>query len=362
MEELLSSVPTKPFFLHRGELIEGEIVSIGDKEVVLDLGTKSEGLISKKDFTEDQKSKLKIGDKLKAYVIEFENDSGMVIMSFNQGKQVTQSRNSQDRERSSFKTSPVWNKLNQSKNQNNKITVNIIELNKGGLIAEFEGVRGFLPSSQIGDETIKLLIVSPRAELTGLDILVNVIEVDQSSNRLIFSQKVTQSPVNLDAYQENQKLTGEILAVLPFGLLIKIEPNTGGLVLSSEAAWEKVEDLNNLFKVGQQVETVVVNKEKELGRLNLSIRKAAEDPFTKIAEKFQADDVISGVVSAVNPTGISFTLSEGVEGFMPSNKQEAGIDYEIGKKISLLVDSVDANKRRVNVAPFLTTTKGLIYK
>lgn len=345
MEELLASLSSTPLQVSRGQEIEGEIVSISDREITLDLGAKSEGVISAKDLTPLQKENFKIGDKIKAYVIVPEGDSGQIILSFNKAAPTKTG--------GPRKNSLVWDRFASLKDQNSLITGKVMELNKGGVIIEVDGIRGFLPSSLIG-----------KSALTALnegEVKAKISEVDQGSNRLILTQKGLEDEPNLSQFKAGQKIEVEIVAILPFGLVAK-GGEVYGIIFGGEVSWERKDDLNKDFKVGQKLETVVLEVESDLGRLNLSLRALTKDPFEEKSAQYSGDDTVKGVVSQVIPNGLVITLEDGLEGFMPSSKIEPGTKYEAGQNITATVDSVDKNRRRINLAPFITSTAGLIYK
>lgn len=353
MEELLASQTKKPLNLFRGQEIEGEIVVKGNKDLILDLGTKSEGTLSIRDLSSDQLENLKVGDKLKAYVILPENESGQVILSL---KPYSASKPSKGR-------GINWDRFIQAQKQQTKLNGKVIEVNKGGLIIEIDGVRGFLPNSQVGFE---LLAKSGKGleDLIGQSLTVAVIEIDEAQNRLIFSQRGQVSDEvlgKLKGFKNGQKVTGQIVAILPFGLVVDLD-GVEGLVFISDVAWEKVEDLPSLYKVGQEVEVMVLGADDELGRVNLSIKHLSEDPFAKLSEKFAPDEVVKGEVVEVSAGGVVVKLEGGIEGFLPLSKADPDTSYEAGRTLTLLVDGIDTQRRRINLAPFVTTTEGLIYK
>lgn len=354
MEELLASQTKKPLSLLRGQEIEGEIVSKGDKEIILELGTKSEGIVPSRDFPKSQLDNLKVGDKLKAYVIQLENESGQVVLSLHPA----QAKVSLSRHRGLN-----WAKFIQAQNQKRQLNGKVMEVNKGGLIVETDGVRGFLPNSQVGFELLSKSSTGME-DLIGQDLHISVIEVDENNNRLIFSQRGQVSQEILDSlkqYKNSQKVKGKIVAILPFGLVINLD-GVEGLTFISDVSWDKVEDLSTLFKVGQEIEAQVLGVDEELGRVNLSIKHLTSDPFSKIAEIYPADEVVKGEIIEVSVSGVVVKLEDGIEGFLPASKMAPDTSYEVGKVISLLVDSVDAQRRRINLAPFITSTEGLIYK
>lgn len=350
MEELLASLANKQISLSRGQQIEGEIVAITDKELVLDLGTKAEGVLPIRDLSLAQAKDLKVGDKLTTYVETPENEAGQVILSL--VLKLPEKKSSYGE-----RLTPQWSKLMQAQSQQSLITASVIEFNKGGLIVEVEGLRGFLPSSHLGYEALKL------SDLVGGTLKVTVLEIDKANNRLIFTQK---SPMDegtkklFDAIKIGSQVKGKVKFSLPFGLIVELNGGLGGLIPISEVSWEKIDDLSN-FKEDSEVEAKVIGKDEESGRINLSIKALLEDPFSKLSQEYKVDEVIKGEVSNVSPSGVVVKLKDNIEGYLPTSKM-GKVDFEVGKPMNFLVDSVDNVRRRVNLAPFVTSTSGLIYK
>lgn len=353
MEELLASQNKKIVNLFRGQQIEGEIVSLTNKEIILDLGTKSEGILQKREILEGKE--LKVGDKINVFVSQTENEHGQVILSTS--FQVKSTGGFMGKSRGT-----VWNKFIQAQNQKTKLQGKVLEVNKGGLIVEVEGSRGFLPNSQVGFELLSKAS-GGMEDLIGQNLNFTVIEVDQTNNKLIFSQRGQVSDdvkKKLSNFKKDQKVTGKIVAILPFGLVVDVT-GVEGLVFISDVSWEKVEDLSLIYKVGDETSVQVLGSDADLGRLNLSIKHLAEDPFAKLAEQFPADEVVKGEIESVSADGVTIKLKDGVEGFLPASKKGSAT-YAAGESVKLLVDSIDSKRRRVNLAPFVTTTEGLIYK
>ena len=353
MADLLAKQDSKPVTnlkLERNQEIEGEIILIGSSEIILDLGSKSEGVLSVKDFSDEQLINLNVGDKIKAFVMRTENESGQVVLAMNKAVQ-TSGRGGHQKN---------WDRFITAKNRAQIFKGKALELNKGGLIVEVEGVRGFLPSSQV-----TLSQASKIDELVGNDLQVSVIEVDPGQNRLIFTQKAAVSEETkklLSTVKPGDKLSGKVAAILPFGVFVSLDSGLEALAHISELSWDKVEDPGTLFKAGQEVTGVVTSVDLITGRVNFSLKQATVDPFTESAKDFQPEDVVSGTVVKVSPIGVSLELDGGIEGLIHASKMESDMDYPIGKKVTCLVDTIDTQKRRINLVPFVTSTKDLIYK
>lgn len=356
MADLMAKASTKQVSLARGSQITGEVITVSDAEVVLDLNSKTEGLLPKNELSEDEFKALKPGVKMEVFVIAFDNKSGQAIVSLNPpGKTV----------RMSEMQTKKWQRVMRAYQQRSRVNGRAVEVNRGGLVVEVDGNRGFLPSSQLSFEKIKEIGKQGGLEsLIGKDLSLAVIEVDPGANRLIFSNR-TETPVGLKErlvhYNVGQKVKGKVAAVLPIGICCDIE-GIEGLILAADVSWERIEDLQSKFAVGQEIEAAVAGVDESTGRVNLSLRQLTSDPFEELAAQYQVDDVVKGTITNITQNGMNVALEKGVEGFISSASIESGMEYEIGLTTSFLVDSIDKQRRKINLAPFLTSTKGLIYK
>lgn len=366
MEELLKSTGYKIPVLKRGQEVKGKVVSVSKSEIILDIGAKSEGIIYGREVAAnpDLLMTLSPGDSLEATVIYPENEQGQVVLSLRKHSGIRR-----------------WTELEDKKDTGEVIDVIVSEINRGGLICEYFGIRGFLPASQ-------LLQVSSR-DLIGKRLSVSIIEAEQSTNRLIFSQK-TQETKDLTAIKKiltkikiGEKYAGKITAVLPFGIFVEIQadkdaaksthskpgepgPDAGlgkieGLVHISEITWEKVDDPAKGFTVGQSLEVMVVSKDDEAGRLNLSVKQLSVDPFAQVAGKYSKDQKVSGKVTKVTPYGVFISLEDGLEGLMHISKIPPNMSLSVGDKVDCEVESVDVATRRVALVP-IETAKPILYR
>lgn len=354
MEQLLASSSLKPKIFYRGEQVEGKILALTDTDVIIDLGTKAEGVLSRRDLAPEKLERLKPGDTLQAFVLIPESESGQTILSIY--------KQSDKGGKWAVDQAKKWRKFLIAYDQKKQLKGRAVEMNKGGLVVDIEGVRGFLPSSHISLGYLSNL--GNLNDLIGREFPVTVLEVDPENNKLILSSRLELdegTKVKLDSFKVGEEVLGKVAGILPFGLSVNLD-GAEGVVFSQEVSWETGEDWNQEFKVGQEVKAKITGKDDTLGRLNLSIRQLTQDPFEEIFGQFQTDDVVSGVVTEVTQNGIKIQLDKGIEGYVTPGKIEHGITYEAGQKTNFLVESVDKKNRRINLAPFITSTVGLIYK
>lgn len=349
----LMSASAPPKKLYRGQEVEGKVISVSDREVILDLGTKAEGLMSKNDLPQDKRDQVKIGDVLKSYVIAPENESGQVALTLQKELTFgTRMRNVGGKKGIDLKK---WQKLFQARDQKTTVSGKVLEANKGGVVVDVDGMRGFLPTSQINLSKIT-------GEIIGQHLKLYVIEIDINDNRLVLSTRGkvdAETLAKIVKLEVGQEVLGKIVSIAPFGLIIDLN-GVEGIIYSKELSWTEDANLED-FNLGEEIKAKIVSKDESTGRVNLSVRQMEEDPFTDLVKDFQPDDVVSGLIKEVTQNGVVVEL-DGVEGFVTTNKIEQGKQYVVGEKVSFTIDNIDTNKRRINLAPFLTSTKGLIYK
>lgn len=334
MEELLAEVEDDQFGLKRGNIVEGTIISISPKEVLVDIGKKSFGIVSNWELEQvkDYVRMLKTGDRVVAQVNSPENDSGYAVLSL---------RKSSSERR--------WKILSEKKETGEDIEVLGLEMAKGGLLVEWQNLRGFIPATQID-------IASNNPSIyVGRRLKVRVLEIDPSINRLVLSQKAAVLGISpeimrkkLEKIKSNERLHGVISGIAPFGLFVNID-GLEGLVHISEIAWEKVENPANFYKIGEKVEVVVLDVNQEERKLNLSIKRLMPDPWKNILDRFPIDSIVTGKIVRLAPYGAFVQLETGIEGLIHISKIPTNLGPTIGQKIECIVEKVDPVKRKISL-------------
>lgn len=369
MADLLASTGYHIPTLRSGQEVRGKIISLTHSEMLLDIGAKSEGIIFGRELASvmDYVKQLSVGDEIEATVVYPENDAGQVVLSL--------------RKHSAEKR---WLELEEARNENADIDVVALEANRGGLICEWSGIRGFLPASQIASG-------GNLEEMIGKTTKARVIEADKATNRLILSQKVPDkadlekikkllSKVNI-----GDKFEGIVSAVLPFGLFVEIKTKGSngakgskgtegggadadgskvkleGLVHISEISWEKIDDVAKYFNVGDNVSVMVIDKDEQGGKLSLSIKQLADDPFTTVSAKYSKDQEVAGTVSKVTPYGVFINLEGGIEGLVHVSKIPPNESWEVGDKVECIIEAIDAAARRISLVP-VVREKPILYR
>lgn len=325
MEELLAKEEYQPRSLTRGQIIEGTIISITPKEILVDVGAKAEGIILSREI-EMPMSNFKVEEKIFAYVLDPEGDAGQVILSLKRAGNIRS-----------------WQILNDALRDKTELKVKPMESNRGGVLVNFEGLRGFIPSSQ--------LQTTLEESLKKDSLTVKVIELDKFNNKIVFSEKDSvnkKKTQDVGKVKQGEIYSGSVSKIASFGLFIILESGVEGLVHVSEIAWEKVFDPASLYKVGDEVTVKVLSTDKELNRINLSIKQATSDPWETAHERYIPGNKVKGMINKVTPTGMVVRLEPGVEGIVNITEEESK-KFAVGDKVELVVESLSLETQRVSL-------------
>jgi len=343
MEDLLKKTGYRLFGLKRGDFIEGRITEIKKRMVLIDVGAKTDGIVVGKDYIEvlDYIQELKPGDTVLAYVKQSENENGQAVLSLR--KAAADWR---------------WKFFEEKASTGETVKVKPFQLNKGGMIVQAKGLQGFIPTSQFSKKAQSHL-----EDLMNKILKVKVIEVDRKNNRLIFSERLV-SEAKLIAKKKKllakikigDVVEGEVVSISPFGVFIKTKKpvvDLDGLVHISEVAWEKVENPEDYFQVGQKIKAKVIGIEKETGRLNLSVKQLKPDPWQKAKDKYQPGKKLKGEVVSLAPFGAFVKFEPGVNGLLHISKIPVDFNINIGDKIDVEIENVDPENRRMSLSLIL---------
>lgn len=354
MEDLLKNEGVELFGLKKGQDVKGKITAIKSKAIYIDIGGKTDAVVAGKEFefVKDYASDLKEGDEIEVQVKQPESDKGQILVSIRGAA-----------------SGYGWNYFEEKLKNGGEVSVFGKELNRGGtvVIAPF-GFFGFIPGSQIGSK-----YDADPEKLLGKKVKAKVLEVDQTKNRLVFSERLVSEPDKvgeeasaMEHLEVGEVFEAEVVRVEPFGVFVKIDQDKNGVVLHleglvhiSEISWEKVDNVSGMFRPKDKVKVKLINKSE--GRLQFSIKRLVSDPWENIAEKYPQDKEIDGVVVRVANYGVLVKLETGVEGLVHISKLSGGVTFKEGDKIQVYIESIDVVKRKISLGLVLSE-KPLIYK
>ena len=238
----------------------------------------------------------------------------------------------------------------------------VVEYNKGGLLADCLGLRGFIPLSHLdrvhfANDIAKFAAGSESELKASLKVLsgkvlkVKIIEMDKSKNRLVLSEKDALGAYSEEARHEKlakikagDVLEGIVTGIMPFGVFVDLD-GVEGLVHISEIAWEKVNHPSNYFAVGSTVQVKVLGIDGESGKLALSVKRLTENPWEKAEEKYKVGTKVQGVVSKVVPFGAFVNLEKGLDGLV--HVSETSGPLKEGEEVTAVVTQVDAENQKL---------------
>ena len=357
MEELLNEQATEIRSLKHGDVVEGSVVRIDKDEILVDIGAKSEGVISNRELygrnTESQ-PQLSIGDVVLVYVLQPESPEGHAVLSLR--------RAGLERK---------WRSMQEQLDAGVIIEAPVIDHNKGGLIVDC-GIRGFVPISQIVDFPRRPQNEQPRdaaqeiAEklqpYVGRKLRLKILEVNRKANRLILSEKVAlyeerreKRDELFSSLQVGQKVTGTVRSIAPFGVFIDLG-GIDGLVHKSELSWNKVNNPESGYHVGEEVEAEVIDINHERGRISLSIRRLQPDPWSSTVADLKVGDIIDGTVTKIVNFGAFVRVRDGLEGLIHiselSHQRVAhpGDVVHEGQTLKLKIISLEQERHRLGLS------------
>jgi small subunit ribosomal protein S1 len=357
MEELLAEQDADIKSFKHGDVVEGTVVRIDRDEILVDIGAKSEGVVSNRELYgrhAESAPQLGVGDVVLVYVLQPESQEGHVVLSLRRAGLERKWRSMQEQ----FETGAI-------------IDAPVIDHNKGGLIVDC-GIRGFVPISQIVDFPRRPQNDQPRdaaqeiAEklqpYVGRKLRLKILEVNRKANRLILSEKVAlyeerreKRDELFSSLQVGQKVSGTVRSIAPFGVFIDLG-GIDGLVHKSELSWNKVNNPESGYKVGDQVEAEVIDINHERGRISLSIRKLQPDPWHSTVADFKVGDVIDGTVTKLVNFGAFVRVRDGLEGLIHiselSHQRVAhpGDVVHEGQTLKLKIISLDSERHRLGLS------------
>jgi small subunit ribosomal protein S1 len=299
MDSLLEAHPVEQ--LKTGDVVEGLIKSIKKHEVWIDLGPRGLGVVLRREVGHGQK--LEVGQKTTVSVVDAEMDEGYALLSMR--------RAAKDK---------GWDELQRIFDDKETVEISPYDANRGGLLVELEGIRGFLPVSQLAaghyprvSGADKDEILQKLNALTKKSIKCRILDISRKDNKLIFSEKeaVRDEMQNMfTKLKVGDSVEGVVTGVIDFGAFVNVD-GIEGLIHISEISWERVEDPKDYVKIGDKIEAKIIAIDKD--RLSLSLKQMQEDPWLKEVSNFKKGDSVEGKVTRITPFGAFVQLSPAVE-------------------------------------------------
>jgi small subunit ribosomal protein S1 len=347
MDELMKKSPelTHP---KAGETVDGTITTITKNKILVDIDGINTGIISGKEAHDSAGTlkSLQAGDTVSAYVLEEEDEDGLIVLSLRRASQ-----------------EKTWSRFKTAYKEHDTITVVPNEANKGGLLLNIDGIKGFIPVSQLAplhyprvDGADAAQILARLQKLVGVELKCRVINIDEDGGKLILSEKAAIADSREDALkglEPGQKIKGKVSGIVKFGIFVAFD-GIEGLVHISEIAWGHVKDPSDYGKLGQEVEVLVIGKEKD--KISLSMKRLTPDPWIEASKKYKVGTTVEGQVSRITPFGAFVKLDDEINGLIHVSEVAEGENIDVGAslkiadKVTAKIISIDSDEHRVGLS------------
>lgn len=354
MEALLAENDYAFRSVRRGETVEGTVVRVDPDEILVDIGLKSEGVIPQREFLSEtlEEEPLHVGDRTLVYVIQPEGSEGHAVLSLRRAHL----------ERS-------WRDIEDLFNRGAMIEAPVVDHNKGGLIVDVKGVRGFVPVSQVLDlrniarqDGESEEVAQTLAAMNGRRLPLKIIEINRSRNRLILSeraavqeQRTLRKDELIDQLQPGQVRRGVVSNLTNFGAFVDLG-GADGLVHVSELSYNRVNHPSEILRVGQDVDVMVLSVDRDTKKIALSLKRAMPDPWTTVEEQYHVGQVVPATITKLAKFGAFAKVEDGLEGLIHLSEltdqpvQDPAQVVQEGQPVNVKIIHINMQRRRLGLS------------
>lgn len=325
--------------IEAGSTLSGKVLSVKKNEILVDIGPHGVGMVTRREIGFGKK--YQVGDEVVVSVIDPEMPNGTPLISLRKAA----------KERS-------WDEIQKVVDEGKTITVIPYEANRGGLLIEFEGVRGFMPVSQLSTEhyprtSDKDEILRRLRALIGTEIKVQIIDADQKGSKLIFSEKEAVKDglaSRLTNLKVGDEVEGVVTGIVDFGAFVNVD-GIEGLVHISEISWERIAQVSDRLKIGDKIKARIINIDND--RLSLSIRQTTPDPWLKEVKKFSVGQEVEGTIARITPFGAFVQISPAVEALVHVSELGENVNpeklFKQNEKRQFVILEINIDNRKIRL-------------
>jgi ribosomal protein S1/(E)-4-hydroxy-3-methyl-but-2-enyl pyrophosphate reductase len=344
MHDLMDEIEKSLRLPRSGEIVNGEVIQVSNREVVVNLGCKKDGIIPRDEFSLEGDQELtdlfKEGDEIQAKVLKTDDGDGNILLS-----------------KKKLEVNEHWDEINGALDNKSFVNAKIVKEVKGGVIAVYKEVSGFIPLSQLSDK-----FIDNAAEFMGKTLPVRVTRVDQKRNKVVFSHKAYLSEERQKKVQEiwdslhvGDVVEGTVMRFTEYGAFVDIG-GLDGLLHISEISWGKLKHPQEALKIGEKVQVKILSMNTEKGKISLGLKQNRPEPWTIIDEKYQVGLIISGRIVQIKDYGAFVELEPGLDGLVHISeiayKRVTNIADEIsvGQEVSAKILEIDKERKRISLS------------
>jgi ribosomal protein S1/(E)-4-hydroxy-3-methyl-but-2-enyl pyrophosphate reductase len=344
MVDFMAEIDRQMILPSRGEIIDGEIVHVTGREIVVNLGCKKDGIIPREELILEEGQELtdayKVGDKIQAKVINTDDGEGNILLS-----------------KRKLEINEHWEEITEALDNKAVVNAKVVKEVKGGVIALYKEVAGFIPMSQLSDR-----YVEKADEFIGKVLPVKVNRVDQKRNKAVFSHKAYLAEEKQKRVQEiwealnvGDIVEGTVMRFTDYGAFVDIG-GVDGLLHISEISWGKLKHPQEALSIGEKIDVKILSMNAEKGKISLGLKQTLPEPWTVIDEKYSVGQVISGKVVQIKEYGAFVELEPGLDGLVHiseiAHKRVTNIadELSIGDIVQVKILDIDKERKRISLS------------
>ena len=324
--------------ISENQIISAKVIGISDSDVMVDIGFKSEGLISRSEF--DNKDLPEIGSQIDVFLEKFEDTDGNITLSKYKADFIKR-----------------WDELKDFCDSGEPVKGKIIKRVKGGMVVDLGVIQAFLPGSQIDVQPVKNF-----DEFLNKEFDFQIVKVDEMRKNLVVSRKaILQESLNekreeiMSQIKVDGKISGIIKNITDFGAFVDLG-GIDGLIHITDFSWGRINHPSEVVSIGDKVEVKVIDYNEETSRISLGMKQLVDNPWKKIAEKYNVDDIISGKIVSIMNYGVFVEIEKGIEGLIhisevswSKNIENLDSIYNVGDNIESKILSIDVKDQKISL-------------
>lgn len=339
--ELFEASQAQAPSVERGAVISGEVVAIDNDWITVDTGLKSEGIVERSEFlNEDGELEVAVGDQVQVVVDAVDNGMGQTVLS-----------------REKAKRAETWNKLEEQFNNDEIVTGVISGKVKGGFTVDIGSVRAFLPGSLVDTRPVR-----DTTHLEGKPLEFKVIKLDQKRNNVVVSRRAVMEAENsaereelLNSLHEGQVIDGVVKNLTDYGAFVDLG-GIDGLLHITDMAWRRVKHPSEVVEVGQELKVKVLKFDRERNRVSLGLKQLGEDPWHDVLNKYPKGTNVKARVTNLTDYGCFAEIADGVEGLVHVSEMDhtnknihPSKVVQVGDEITVQILDIDEDRRRISL-------------
>ena len=327
-----------------GETVNGKVHQVTDKEIIVNMGCKKDGVIPKEEVTLEGDQKLtdlfKAGDEIQAKVVKTDDGEGVITLS-----------------KKKLEVNEHWNEINEALENKTTITVKVLRQVNGGVIAAYKEVSGFIPLSQLSDK-----YVENADEFIGKELPVKVTRVDLKRGRTVFSHKAIldeekkkQIEAVWNSLNVGDVVEGTVMRFTDYGAFVDLG-GIDGLLHISEISWGKLKHPQEVLQIGDRVKVKILSMNEEKGKISLGLKQTTPEPWSVIEEKYQVGQVVTGKVVQIKEYGAFVELEPGLDGLVHISEvahkrvNDIAEELTLGQTVEAKILEIDTERKRISLS------------